>query len=105
MVRMLWTTYLWPVLPQLWHQGRWSGLAVSVAFAGLLNWLVLASFVWTELLSPGELQLAWFATVVGWLGVILISVRRVTSVRPAVRGAPPAETLFREAQSEYLQEK
>jgi len=45
-------TYLWPGLPRLWVDGSWAGLAEAIAFALLVDGLLLASWVWTEWLGP-----------------------------------------------------
>ena len=100
MVRMPWATYLWPGLPQLWRQGLWWGLALAVGFGILLNLLVMASFVWVELLGPVSLKLAWLAMSVLWLGSAAASVWHSWGVVPRVLGS--AEAMFRTALSEYL---
>jgi tetratricopeptide (TPR) repeat protein len=100
MVRMPWIPYLWPGLPQLWYGGLWSGLALAVGSAVLLNVLLLATFVWVELLSPSYLRYAWLGTGALWIGAAATSAwfgwgglsGRTTS----------AEGMFREALHEYL---
>ena len=102
MRRMPWATYLWPGLPHLWSWGLGSGLVLATGFAALLNLLILASFVWVELLSPLHLRLGWLALGSLWAGSAILSVwygRR----GPLPHGATSAEGLFREALSEYLQ--
>ncbi len=103
MVRMPWVTYLWPGLPYLWRQGLWSGLALALGFGVLLNGLLLASFVWVELLSPGMLRAAWFVTGGLWLAAAVTSAWYGWGVAP--RRANSAEAMFREALGEYLQGK
>ncbi len=101
MRRMPWATYLWPGLPRLWFSGFWSGLALAAGFALLLNVMLLASFVWVELLDPFGLRLGWLVTGSLWGCSAIMSVwygRR----GPVPRGATSAEVLFREALSEYL---
>jgi len=100
MVRMPWATYLWPGLPQLWRQGLWWGLALAVGFGVLLNLLVMASFVWVELLGSSTLKFAWLAMSVLWLGSAVASVWHSWGVVPRVTGS--AEAMFRAALSEYL---
>lgn len=101
MRRMPWATYLWPGLPQLWFSGFWSGLVLATGFAVLLNLMLLASFVWAELLNPLDLRLGWLAIGALWGCSAIMSVwfgrRGLVS-----RGATSAEVLFREAMSEYL---
>ena len=97
-----WATYLWPGLPQLWTEGAWSGLACALAFSALLNLLVLASFVWEELL-PGPLVVAgWVAAVVAWVAAIMVTRRMRPQAREETTAAP-VEDLFCAAVSEYLQ--
>ena len=102
MGRMPRATYLWPGLPQLWDGGVWSGLILAVGFTALLNVLLLASYVWVELLSPTHLTLGWLAAGVVWLTAAVLSAWNERSAPAKVR-AVSAETLFREALSEYLQ--
>jgi len=113
MRRMPWATYLWPGLPQLWDSGFWSGLVLAAGFALLLNLLLLASFVWVELLSSLHLRVGWLAAGSLWMGAAVISGRYgargrySNSSRDGGRGpghsTASAEVLFREALSEYLQ--
>lgn len=99
MVRMPWTT-LWPGLPHLWYGGLWSGLVLAVGFAALTNALLLATFVWVELLSPRYLQFAWLGTAAVWIGSAVLSAWFGQGVMP--RRATSAEAIFREALREYL---
>lgn len=102
MRRTPWATYLWPGLPQLWLSGMWSGLVLAVGFAAVVDLLLLASFVWVELLSPLHLRLGWLAVGALWGAAAVISVW--SESRSAVpRGVTSAEVLFREALGEYLQ--
>jgi hypothetical protein len=77
-------------------------LVLALGAAILLNLLLLATFVWVELLAPGHLRLGWLAAGTLWGGSAILSVgyaRR--GGRPRV--ADSAEGLFRGALSEYLQ--
>jgi hypothetical protein len=101
MRRTRWTVYLWPGLPQLWRRGSWSGLAVAVAAAGLLNLALLGSFGWSELITPGWLGTLWLMLAVVWVGSSVLSLvdnRRQRSQEQA-RSAGDG---FREAQEHYL---
>lgn len=100
MVRMPWTTYLWPGLPHLWYGGLWSGLALATGFAILVNVLLLATFVWVELVDPRQLQWAWLATGGLWVGSAAVS---AWYGRGVPRRGKAAEAMFREALREYLQ--
>lgn len=57
---------LWPGLPQLWIAGEWSGLALAVGFACLVNLLLLTSLHWTEWLDTGLTLAGWTAVGVLW---------------------------------------
>jgi hypothetical protein len=74
-------------------------LVLAAGFAVLVNVLLLASFVWVELLQPRDLQLGWAATGLVWIGaaVMSIGVGRLPA-QPA-----SADSLFRGALREYLQ--
>jgi hypothetical protein len=100
--KWLWLSCLWPGLPPLWWQGAWSGLAMAVGFALLVNLLLLTSLVWTELLGTGLLLVAWMAAGVFWSVSVASSVRwcRQHRVKSAIQ---PAEDLFPLALGEYLQ--
>jgi len=102
MRRMPWATYLWPGLPQLWYSGLWSGLALAVGFAVLLNVLLLSSFVWVELLTPFDLRLGWLSIGALWGASAIVSLWLGRRGR-AVPAATSAEVLFRGALGEYLQ--
>jgi len=101
MGRTPWATYLWPGLPQLSRCGDWSGLAVAFAYAALLNLTIMATLVWTELLSPGVRNVAWVAVVVVWVGSALLGYGwEWWHQGDCQRGT--AETSFRQAINHYL---
>jgi hypothetical protein len=102
MVRMPWATYLWPGLPQLWQQGRWSALALAVGYGLLVNLALMASFVWVELLTPLWLRLLWFVIGSTWAAAAAATAWYGWGVAP--RKANSAEAMFREALTEYLKE-
>ena len=114
------TACLWPGLPQLWSQGTWSGLAVAVGFAILLNVLIVSTLVWTEWIGMN----LWVGLWVGLIGSCLVSAVAdrygtrtrlpLQSDRPRGSQVAPAETgqelaektdgdLFRSCQAQYLQ--
>lgn len=102
MVRTPWKLCLWPGLAHLWQRGAWLGLLVAVGFAVVLNLLVLASFVWVELLSPGSLRLAWMGAALVW--IVSAGWSAWIGVGATPRQVATAEAMFREALSEYIQE-
>lgn len=94
------TTCLWPGLPQLWFHGSLRGLALAVGFSVLVNGTLIASFVWTELLSSAQLGSAWVVAGLVWSAAATYSWRRADRPRNA-----SAEGLFVRGQEEYLQGK
>jgi hypothetical protein len=77
-------------------------LALAVGFAILLNVLLLATFVWVELVDPRQLRLAWLAAGLVWIGSAVVSAWHGRGLAP--RRASTAEAMFREALGEYLRE-
>jgi hypothetical protein len=102
MRRMHWATYLWPGLPQLWLDGMWSGLALALGAAALVDVLLLSTLVWVELFDAAIVKLGWGAAGLLWVGAGIgaARTRRTTQV---LQGSSTNEDLFRRAQSEYLQ--
>ena len=97
-----WATYLWPGLPQLWFDGAWSGLALSIGFALLVDLLLVASLICDELLEPGVLRFGWLALGLAWASsLVLLGWGEKT--RTAQAQSPRQEDLFRRALAEYLQ--
>jgi hypothetical protein len=94
-----WAIGMWPGLPQLWRRGDWSGLALALGFALLLNLVLLTTFVWTELVAPPVAVTAWTAVVGFWL-VSLIGSWRTGVELPGTTTAQ--EDLFPTAIAEYL---
>lgn len=102
MRRMPWAMYLWPGLPQLWQSGFVTALALATGFAILLNLLLLASFVWVELLNTWQLRMGWLAIGSLWAASAIISAWHGVDEKPSDE-VTSAEGLFREALNEYLQ--
>lgn len=101
MRRTPWTTYLWPGLPQLWIDGAWSGLALAVGFGLLLDLLMLASWVWVELVDPPLVSAGWLMLGLVWMGSAILSMHTRRSTVGQLE-THPAEDLFRGALAEYL---
>ena len=92
---------LWPGLPQLWLQGQVSALVVAVAFSGLLQGMMLTSFIWSEWVPSGVRTAGWLTLLGGWLFALGVSWRRLPYLA-GERHRDCADALFREAQTEYL---
>lgn len=70
-----WATCLWPGLPPLWARGSLLGLALAVGWGSMLNLLLVASLVWTELLDRTVLLGGWGALGGGWFLALLVNCR------------------------------
>lgn len=90
----------WPGLPRLWLLGDWSALMVAIGFGVVLNLLLLASFVWTEVLPAPAHTVAWLLVGGVWFFSALRSYRALPNLgRPVVSDE---RGLFIQAQGEYL---
>ena len=96
-----WILCLWPGLPGLWLRGKLSALVLAAVFAGLLQGMILTSFAWPGSVTPAARTLGWLTTGCVWLVATVMSVRKLPS-RDDLREDQGADTLFREAQTEYL---
>jgi hypothetical protein len=67
MRRMRWIACFWPGLPQLWMYGSWSGLALAISTAVVLDLLLLVSFGWSELIAQNVRITLWAAFGVFWV--------------------------------------
>lgn len=92
---------LWPGLARLWRVGDGKALAVALAFSALLNFTLLATFVWREHFSAWVVGGAWGLLGVSWSWAFLRGRRQSQS---EVLSGPSAEdqALFLQAQTEYL---
>jgi hypothetical protein len=96
-----WVTVVWPGLPLLWLRGEWSGLMLAGGFSALVNLAIVATWGWTELLSPPLLGLAWGGVILFWTVSIVTAIVQM----PGLLRVPSIEVsqdLFRTAQGEYL---
>ncbi len=93
--------YLWPGLPQMWLHGSWSGLAVALGAAVLLDVLLLVSFGWTELIGSGIRNILWPIFAVAWIAAVFWSRRRCRRQAVAA-GAEREEDSFHQALDHYL---
>ena len=99
---------LWPGLAPLWFRGSGRGLAVAVAFGGLLNFALISTFVWPQFLSRGLAP--WVVPAAAWVLVLwfwTVAARSAARflAQETARQAPPDEKsnrLLVQAQTEYL---
>lgn len=101
MGRMRWAAYMWPGLPQLWQHGSASALILALGLGVLLNVAVLATFGWTELLTPSLRNGLWIGTGILWLISVVYAAN--WDANPHL-GRHPADGIdhFGEALSYYL---
>ncbi|HJT33629.1 MAG TPA: hypothetical protein VJ783_16405 [Pirellulales bacterium] len=92
---------LWPGLPQLWIAGDWSGLALAVGFACLVNLLLLTSLHWTEWLDTGLKIAGWTAVSVLWCASAVSGWRWMSRQKQSAARASEQD-LFPRALGEYL---
>ena len=85
MRRTLWTTCWWPGLPQLCSKGSWTALVVAAVAGLLLNWALLCSLGWSELVEPNVRTALWATVGTLWLAAGISSVvwgRRSNDAQP-----------------------
>lgn len=102
-VPMLFT--FWPGLPQLWLQGRRSGLLKAIAFAAFLNFVLFATYQRPELVSKSGLIGCWIVLGLSWTVAIFHNdwvVKEFERKRGARGNSEELDQLFRMGQSEYL---
>jgi len=101
-------TAIWPGLARLWLRGEVAGLMTAVAFALLLNFALVATFVWPQLVSrqlPPWLvpAICWIAVVCFWVAGLRAGVRIVAALaRASVPADAESTALLRQAQQDYL---
>ena len=99
---------LWPGLASLWRRGSGQGLAAAVAFGILLNFSLITTFVWPQLLSRGLAP--WVVPAAAWVSVLwfwIVAARSAARflAEESARQTPPnedADRLLVQAQTEYL---
>lgn len=94
-------TYLWPGLSRLWHHGDLTALGTAIAFAVLLNLMLLASFILPEGTWNSWRGYGWAMLVAFWTFGVWQAARHQASSRdlPQVHNQ---QDLFIRAQAEYL---
>jgi hypothetical protein len=101
-------TAVWPGLARLWLRGEVGGLLTAVGFALLLNFALITTFVWPQLLSRQLPE--WLVPAMAWFGVVcfwVVGVRAGVEIAAAIaRATVPADaestSLLRQAQLDYL---
>lgn len=93
---------VWPGLPQVWSGQEVLGLILGVSFAALLNFALVARFIWTEAFAPGWPAFLAALAVCHWLGSLGYTLWWVGFHHPE-RHRAEIDRLFREATEYYLQ--
>ena len=74
--------YLWPVLPQLWLRGCWWGMALAVVFTALVNFVLVATFMWPLWIEQSIVVMGWVAVLVTWFVGVFVMNRMSAAVQP-----------------------
>jgi tetratricopeptide (TPR) repeat protein len=96
-----WVTYLWPGLPLVWKRVDWSALGLALGFSVVVNFAILASMVWTELVPTGVRDGAWLVVLALWFGMAVAAWRRDGKGLPIAEAAE-RENSFSKALEHYL---
>lgn len=94
-------TCLWPGMSELWWRGHLSALPAAIAFAAVLNALLVAKFVYTDWLSGGLVMLACWVVIAAW-GVLTVRSIRELPLLLTPREASDEPDRFPEAQIAFL---
>ncbi len=100
-MKLRWLLYTWPGLAQVVGRAEVSGLLLAMLFALGLNFLLAATFVWQELLSPWLRGVFWSVLCVCWLVCVVMNIRRDQYFRSLLE-SDVARDLFLAANKEYL---
>ncbi len=101
-------TQLWPGLAPLWLRGEWHGLFTAGAFALVVNFALITTFVWPQLVSrqlPGWAvpSVAWIVVVWFWIAGLRAGGKVAAALaRESLPLDAESTALFRQAQLEYL---
>ncbi|KLU05477.1 putative transmembrane protein [Rhodopirellula islandica] len=94
-------TCLWPGMSELWWRGRLSALPASVAFAAVVNALLIAKFIYPGWLSGALVMLACWIVAAAW-GVLTVRSIRELPLLLSPRQVSDQPDRFAEAQVAYL---
>lgn len=94
---------LWPGFADSWRFGTVKNVAITLAFAGLLEFAILCTFVWPQWTVAPVRAVVWFGVVMFWMvtsGVQFL--RHLVKNRSSGITDSSHKDLFRAAQTEYL---
>jgi uncharacterized membrane protein YjjP (DUF1212 family) len=92
---------LWPGLPRLWWRGDWRALLIAAFFAIAINFGLVTTFVWPEMLSTTLQAAVWCSLLVSWTAAAGWGVRQMAALCGPAADLTQQD-LFVQAQSEYL---
>lgn len=97
----------WPGLARLWTKGHWPSLWIAIGFSLLVNLALISSFIWPKLLGEDFPFIAWPLILVVWFSSAWVAYRSLPELlsvgsSPAVIDPILSDTLFIQAQNEYL---
>lgn len=94
-------TCLWPGLSELWWRGRLSALPAAIAFAAVVNVLLVARFVYSQWMSGALVWLACWVVAAAWLVLTIRSIRELPLLLTP-RAVSDEPDRFPDAQTAYL---
>ena len=92
---------LWPGLPRLWWRGDWRALLIAAFFAVAVNFGLMTTFIWPEMLSSRLQVLLWCSLLISWATAVAWGVRQMAALHTQVPELAQQD-LFVQAQAEYL---
>jgi len=97
----------WPGLARLWTRGHASSLLVAFGFAIVLNLALISTFLWPTSLGETFPLVAWPTILLVWTVSAWVSYKSLPDVmavgsQPRQNTVEIADTLFNQAQREYL---
>ena len=92
---------LWPGLPQLWSRGCWWGLSYAVIFTVLVNFVLAATFLWSNWVDWAIVATGWIGACAVWFVFASVAVWHSPQSNGMIE-EQSNDLLYREAQQKYL---
>ncbi|EMI43039.1 membrane protein [Rhodopirellula sp. SWK7] len=94
-------TCLWPGMAELWWRGRFSALPAAIAFAAVVNALLVAKFIYSDWLSGGLVLLACWVVAAAWVVLTIRAIRELPLLLTPLQASEEPDR-FPEAQIAFL---
>lgn len=94
-------TCLWPGMAELWWRGRFSALPAAIAFAAVVNALLIAKFIYSDWLSGGLVLLACWVVAAAWVVLTIRAIRELPLLLTPLQASEEPDR-FPEAQIAFL---